>query len=669
MKRLVLRLLVFLVGLVPLLGSAKDEGRWSKEVVEVFETLPVQSGGRVMPLDTFARTQLLKLRGTRTARNADGEKVPAVEWLLDVLFYPEAAKKEKVFIVDDAKVVTAMELDLDEIEAARNAGAEDGKIEKVGRRGRFSYDELAPGRDKLMEEWAAVEKIDENSRSAFHTQVATLGQQMREFEGLVEFLDFARAEYPLENGEKVGVMGLFEQDDLLPRIGADYPLVLNGQPPVMPASEVFYPAARSGMTLYLFPAEKRDDPTWLSPGQTLFGSVQDPEFRVWGLKQISMLAGMVEARGDSAVLLDRVKTMHDRVTIRAKERGELGKVNLEVRLNRLQPFYQALKLFIYAALAIALSWLSPSTGFGKWSKRIATILTWVGLGMVVAGIVMRMFIRGLEEGMGPITNLYETIIFIAGFMVLLCFVTEKLTKRGIALAMAPAIGALGMFISILYEIGDGGDTLGRLPAVLITNFWLAVHVPTVNVGYAGCMLASLMSWVYIIRRSFDVGRKKKDFFQSLTRMTYGALCFGMVTSLVGTVLGGIWANDSWGRFWGWDPKENGALMIVLWSLAMLHARMGGYIKEFGLHLWSVVMGMIVAFSWFHVNVLGVGLHSYGFTKGVKVGVMVFYGIAGVVLVFGLVVWAIARSKDGGRRGNRMLAEGEAPPGRMATSES
>ena len=95
-------------------------------------------------------------------------------------------------------------------------------------------------------------------------------------------------------------------------------------------------------------------------------------------------------------------------------------------------------------------------------------------------------------------------------------------------------------------------------------------------------------------------------------MAYGILCFGMVTALVGTVLGGIWANYSWGRFWGWDPKENGALMIVLWSLAILHARMGGYIKQIGFHLCSIFGGAIVTFSWFHTNLLGVGLHTYGF---------------------------------------------------------
>ena len=111
------------------------------------------------------------------------------------------------------------------------------------------------------------------------------------------------------------------------------------------------------------------------------------------------------------------------------------------------------------------------------------------------------------------------------------------------------------------------------------------------------------------------------------------VCFGLLFSLVGTILGGLWANDSWGRFWGWDPKENGALMIVFGNLIILHARLGGYIKEFGLAMLALLTGAVIAFSWWHVNLLGVGLHSYGFTSGIKEVVFIFY--YAVVAIFAL----------------------------------
>ena len=101
---------------------------------------------------------------------------------------------------------------------------------------------------------------------------------------------------------------------------------------------------------------------------------------------------------------------------------------------------------------------------------------------------------------------------------------------------------------------------------------------------------------------------------SLARMTYGVVCFATLFSFVGTVLGGIWADQSWGRFWGWDPKENGALLIVLWNAIILHARWGGLVRERGLVNLAVFGNIVTSFSWFGVNMLGIGLHSYGFME-------------------------------------------------------
>jgi hypothetical protein len=136
-------------------------------------------------------------------------------------------------------------------------------------------------------------------------------------------------------------------------------------------------------------------------------------------------------------------------------------------------------------------------------------------------------------------------------------------------------------------------------------------VVTITVGYSAMFLAGFLGLVYVARgvltRSLD-----RATAGALARMIYGVVCFATFFSLVGTVLGGIWADQSWGRFWGWDPKENGALIIVIWCAVILHARLAGLVRERGLVQLAIFGNVVTAWSWFGVNMLGVGLHSYGF---------------------------------------------------------
>ena len=176
--------------------------------------------------------------------------------------------------------------------------------------------------------------------------------------------------------------------------------------------------------------------------------------------------------------------------------------------------------------------------------------------------------------------------------------------------VATVAGFSTLLIAYTLE-SDGSDTFSVMQAVLDTQFWLATHVTCITLGYATTYLAGLFGLLYVV---LGVARRgsRRNWRKTLNRMTYGTLCFSIFFSFVGTVLGGLWADDSWGRFWGWDPKENGALMIVLWNALVLHARWGGMVKERGLAVLAVVGNIIVSWSWFGVNALSVGLHAYGF---------------------------------------------------------
>src|SRR5205814_1539479 len=164
-------------------------------------------------------------------------------------------------------------------------------------------------------------------------------------------------------------------------------------------------------------------------------------------------------------------------------------------------------------------------------------------------------------------------------------------------------------------------------AVLDTNFWLATHVVVVTLGYASTFVAGLLAIFYIFlglsTRLLSEKLGKLDVGKALTKMVYGIICFATLFSFVGTVLGGIWADQSWGRFWGWDPKENGALIIVLWNALILHVRWGGMVKERGLINLAVFGNVVTSFSWFGVNLLGIGLHAYGFMDSAFWWLLVF----------------------------------------------
>jgi ABC-type transport system involved in cytochrome c biogenesis permease subunit len=184
----------------------------------------------------------------------------------------------------------------------------------------------------------------------------------------------------------------------------------------------------------------------------------------------------------------------------------------------------------------------------------------------------------------PVTNLYSSAIFIGWGAVLVALILERIFRDGIGAACAGAIGFITLIIA--QHLSESGDTLEMLQAVLDTNIWLATHVVAITTGYSAMFLAGMLAIIYVIRGVFTRSLDKAN-CRFAQRMIYGVVCFATFFSFVGTVLGGIWADQSWGRFWGWDPKENGAVLIVLWCALILHARWGGFIRQRGLMIMAI----------------------------------------------------------------------------------
>lgn len=278
------------------------------------------------------------------------------------------------------------------------------------------------------------------------------------------------------------------------------------------------------------------------------------------------------------------------------------KFEFEAFFNRFDPFQICMVFYVIVFVLAIASWL----GFARPLTSAALWLLGLTLLLHSFGLICRIYISGRP----PVTSLYSSAVFIAWGAVLLAAGLELIFRNGIGSVAAAKMGFASLLIAQALSITDG-DTMKPLQAVLSTNFWLATHVVVITLGYASTFLAGILAIIYIFRGMFTTSLDA-NLAKTLTQMAYGIICFALLFSFVGTILGGIWADQSWGRFWGWDPKENGAILIVLWNAIILHARWGGLVRARGMMILAVFGNVVTSWSWFGVNMLGVGLHSYGF---------------------------------------------------------
>jgi ABC-type transport system involved in cytochrome c biogenesis permease subunit len=627
--------LMLVVALTPALAFGADRAPWSKEIVSIISVLPVQDGGRVKPFDTFAQFSMLQLNGKRSFTTESGERLKPVPWMLDVLLYPELASTYQHFVVDNYDVVSAMGVDIHD-----------------KRRSRYSFEELEPGIPALMELAQKYAAVEPKKRGLVEQGVLDLANNVFLFTQLINFLDFANEKFTV-TGDSALAQAFPEEEGVSLSVTLERAMVmlgkLKGNPDNLDSDavnavvadfsklleEVEGPAMRA-QAIALFPPPQPDAEAWQTPADIVSSAISEIHGAPVSLSMLAELEKLPGLRDDRPAFTEALRAFQGGIVALATERGEYSKIPLEVNYYKGKYIFYSQWLFVLSFVLVAISWLMPRS---KWIHYVTPLAVSVPTLLLIIGITMRCFIRDRP----PISTLYETILFITATAVLVSLFIEYVNRQRVAVAMASFMGMAGMFVAYRYEMKEAVDTMPSLVAVLDTNFWLATHVTIINIGYAAGMLSGAIAHVYIVSRLFNFKKDNKEYYRSLNRMVYGILCFGLVFSTVGTILGGIWANDSWGRFWGWDPKENGALMIVLWSLVILHAKMGRYIKDIGVSQGSIILAMITAFSWWGVNQLGVGLHSYGFTSGIMNALVVYWTLELLVVGLGGIVWLRERS--------------------------
>ena len=310
---------------------------------------------------------------------------------------------------------------------------------------------------------------------------------------------------------------------------------------------------------------------------------------------------------------------------------DVKKLKSETWMNEVDLFVKSLAFYILSFLLIGVSWMVKPTLF----RNISYLSLIVGFLIHGYGILLRMQIMGRP----PVSTLYESVIFVSFIILLLAVTLEYFRADGIGIFIGSVGGSILHFVGFSYAAD--GDTLGMLVAVLDSNFWLATHVTTITIGYGASLAAGFIGHLYLIQNILNPSNNKK--LKSIFNNLFGMTLFALFFTLFGTILGGIWADQSWGRFWGWDPKENGALLIVLWQLLMIHSRLAGIVKP---PLFALGMGLnniIVALAWFGVNLLQVGLHSYGFDDGVAKNLYIFI-LFEIILCSGLYYFPRMRTR-------------------------
>ena len=293
-----------------------------------------------------------------------------------------------------------------------------------------------------------------------------------------------------------------------------------------------------------------------------------------------------------------------------------SKIGAELIYGGSHFFFNAMVVFLVAFLVATFGWV----GFSEKFNQASLWLLGLGAVFLITGLVFRIYISGRP----PVTNLYSSVLFVSAIFVPLMMLVERMTGLGIG----NVLGGMGAFLALMWawsmSITDG-DTFTVLMAVLDTQFWLATHVVCITIGYSTTFAAGALGVAYVIGAMLTPAFDKETRREVYNAM-YGMVCLALLFSFFGTVLGGLWGDDSWGRFWGWDPKENGALMIVLWNAISLHARWGGMVKERGFAMIAIFGNIVTLWSWKGVNVLGVGLHAYSGSEDNTLYVILAIGI-------------------------------------------
>ncbi len=609
-----------------LLSGLRTAKQTTEFNVAEFGRLPVLLAGRIQPLDSVGLNALVSMRGKRTVGKEERQpgdsrfkripRIDATTWLLETLIRPEEADQYKIFRVQHP--------DLENMLGGRAEGLE-----------YYSFGEILNNREvaqKIIEQAQAVldaeeaKKSEPSQRTPYQKDLVHLyqGLQLYQMRLKISLVPNGSPRFVEEFREAIASASAAlrrQEADGGSLDAASAPASLGE---VQRFRDIFQHASRAAYPLMIPRPEVTDaQGRWTTIGASLYESPHvQPPVEYYGRIAVAWAE-------QNAPDFNRAVAEYKQWLASNGFGKELTKGRWEFFFNRYELFYKTSVIYVAALLLGCAFWLN----FSEPVRKAAFGLLGLAFAVHTFGLLFRMVL----EGRPPVTNLYSSAIFVGWGATGLGLLLERFFRDGIGIVAAAFVGFATLIIA--HHLSLSGDTMIMLQAVLDTNFWLATHVVVITAGYSSMFLAGILAILYIVRGVFT--RSLTDATaKALSRMVYGIICFSTLFSFVGTILGGIWADQSWGRFWGWDPKENGALLIVIWCAVILHARWGGLIRDRGLMAMAVFGGIVTSFSWFGTNMLGVGLHAYGFMDaafkwliGFMLSQLLFIGLAMLPLAY------------------------------------
>ena len=589
--------------------------------------IPIQEGGRIKPLDSFARNQSLAFYGKRKIKHED---LSAIDWLLNLFTHPEKGLDQKVFNLRNPEVVNALGLTW------------------TNNFHKYSYNELFPGIEKQLPLIREIFEKKEVDRDVFESQLVEIYQNVMKFREIVSSLScllplFSVYDSDLASSLHVEPGQLISYAHVMSHRGS----LFETSQGILTKPESEWSVSEKEIALLLYnlqqtssddfakalkiiPPSKNDSSgLWLSPWELFDGRLIEPhQDKIIKSLESYLLARFENNIENQNIALSSYKTG---LISHVGKKVDFSILSKERWLNEVDLFTNSLVFYLLGFILLGISWMIKPVIF----KNVAFCSIIIGFCLHTLGIYLRMVIMSRP----PISTLYETVIFVGVVIVLISLIIEYIRKDGLGIFIGSISGSLLHYVGFGYAAD--GDTLEMLVAVLNSNFWLATHVTTIILGYGTSLMAGLIGHIYLIEKI----RVPKDSvrLKSIYNNMFGVTLIALFFTLFGTILGGIWADQSWGRFWGWDPKENGALLIVLWQLMMVHMRLSGLAKPDKFALGMVLNNIVVIMAWFGVNLLSIGLHSYGFASGIAVNLILFT-LFEIVTGVGTYYWAKSKNK-------------------------